>query len=149
MMAKRVFILSPPTKAVEGEAAVETMLLQLFAKPPQVTFENVPAKRDAVRLLRVLNTTNAEQVVTLSVPHGKGFTADTEAFKLLPGQSQMVTFTWKPDEKDTAARVAVSVSTDKGIKSRIVLLGTVRQEARPRINKASALEVICQHPPKR
>lgn len=88
-----------------------------------------------MRLLRVLNTTNAEQVVTLSVPRGKGFTADTEAFKVLSGQSQMVTFTWKPDEKDTAARVAVLVSTDKGIKSRLVLLGTVRQEARPRINK--------------
>lgn len=138
MMAKQVLTFSPPTKAAEGEAAVETLLLQPFAKPPQVTFENVPANRDAVRQLRVLNTTNVEQLVTLGVPQGKGFTADTEVFKVLPGQSQMVTFTWKPDEKDTAARVAVSVSTDKGVRSRFVLLGTVRQEARPRINKKGA-----------
>ncbi|XP_075725312.1 uncharacterized protein LOC119179212 isoform X1 [Rhipicephalus microplus] len=135
MMAKQVLTFSPPTKPVEGEAVVETLLLQPFAKPPQVTFENVVANRDAVRQLRILNTTSAEQRVMLGVPRGKGFTSDTETFTVRPGQSQMVTFTWKPDEKATAARVAVSVSTDKGVRSQFVLLGTVRQEVHLRINK--------------
>ncbi|XP_065312088.1 uncharacterized protein [Dermacentor albipictus] len=132
-MARQVLTFSPPTKQVESEAAaVEVLLLQPFAKPPQVTFENVAARREAVRQLLILNTTNTEQLVTLSVPRDKGFSADADIFKLAPGQQQRVTFVWKPDGKEPATRVGVSVSTDKGYRGRLILLGTLRQETLPR-----------------
>ncbi|XP_050032918.1 uncharacterized protein [Dermacentor andersoni] len=132
-MARQVLTFSPPTKQVESEAAaVEVLLLQPFAKPPQVTFENVAARREAVRQLLILNTTNTEQLVTLSVPRDKGFSADADIFKLAPGQQQRVTFVWKPDGNEPATRVGVSVSTDKGYRGRLILLGTLRQETLPR-----------------
>ncbi|XP_037571464.1 uncharacterized protein LOC119453491 isoform X1 [Dermacentor silvarum] len=142
MAKQQVLTFSPPTKEVESEAVVEVLLLQPFAKPPQVTFENVAAKREAVRQLRIMNTTNTDQLVTLSVPRDKGFSADADVFKVAPGQQQLVTFVWKPDGTETATRVGVSVSTDKGYKGRLVLLGTLRQEARPRKKQVPRSSVL-------
>ncbi|KAL3184062.1 hypothetical protein MRX96_006173 [Rhipicephalus microplus] len=135
MMAKHMLTFSPPLKPVEGEALVETLLLPPFAKPPQVTFANVVANREGVCHLSILNANNAEQLLVLGVARGEGFATDTEAFKVLSGQLTMVTFAGKPDGKDTAARVAVLVSTDKKVRSQSVLLRAVRQEAQVRINK--------------
>ncbi|KAL1423986.1 hypothetical protein MTO96_020585 [Rhipicephalus appendiculatus] len=65
---------SPPTKVVEGEASVDTLLLQPFVGLPQVTFENVAAKHEAPRLLRVRNMANTEQASRQGVPRDKDFT---------------------------------------------------------------------------
>lgn len=132
-MAGKLLVFSPPSKVVEGRAAeVPVLLLQPFGKPPQVTFEQIPVGREAVRQLKVLNTSNTDHIVTLGdTLRAKGFRADPEVFKLLPGQSQLVSLFWKPDGNEPSSRLAVPVSTDKGYKGRFVLLGTVREEPKP------------------
>ncbi|XP_077500529.1 uncharacterized protein LOC144111243 [Amblyomma americanum] len=138
-MAGKLLTFSPPSKVpskvVEGravDAEVPILLLQPFSKSPQVTFEQIPVGQEAVRQLKVSNPSNTDHMVTLSdTLRSKGFRADPEVFKLLPGQSQLVSFFWKPNGNETSSRLAVPISTDKGYKGRFVLLGTVREEPKP------------------
>lgn len=128
-MANKLLTFSPPAKAAEPAVEEAVLLLQPFSEAPQINFERVPVGREAVRQLRVINPSQSEHMVTLSgALSQKGFSVDAQVFKVLPGQHHLVTFAWKPDGKEAASRVALTVTSDKGFKGRCVLLGTVKSQ---------------------
>lgn len=132
-MANKLLTFSPPAKAAEPKVEVAVLLLQPFSEAPQISFEQVAVGCEAVRQLRVINTSRSEHLVTLTGGLSqKGFTVDAEVFKVLPGQQHLVTFVWTPDGKEAASRVALTVTSDKGFKGRCVLLGTVKSQPPPK-----------------
>lgn len=132
-MANKLLTFSPPAKAAEAKVEVAVLLLQPFSEAPQISFERVAVGCEAVRQLRVINTSRSEHLVTLTGGLSqKGFTVDAEVFKVLPGQQHLVTFVWIPDGKEAASRVALTVTSDKGFKGRCVLLGTVKSQPPPK-----------------
>lgn len=133
MAAGRVLVFSPPKKPGEPKVEVAVLQLQPFADAPQISFEEVPRGREAVRQLRVVNPAASEHVVTLRGALGqKGFAADRETFTVPPRGEQTVSFSWRPDGKDQASRAVLTVTSDKGFRGRCVLLGTVKpQPAKP------------------
>lgn len=124
---EKVLVFSPPRKPEEPRVEVAVLRLQPFSDAPQVSFEEVPVGREAVRQLRVLNPTSSEHVVRLCGPLGqRGFSADRETFAVPPSEERTVSFTWKPDGKDRSSRAVLTVTSDGGFRGRCVLLGTVK-----------------------
>lgn len=137
-MANKLLTFSPPAKAAEPAVEEAVLLLQPFSEAPQINFERVPVGREAVRQLRVINPSQSEHMVTLSgALSQKGFSVDAQVFKVLPGQHHLVTFAWKPDGKEAASRVALTVTSHKGFKGRCVLLGTVKSQPPKPVRRVS------------
>ncbi|CAN8016564.1 unnamed protein product, partial [Ixodes persulcatus] len=125
-------VFSPPSKqpnvAKTSTSKVEVLLLQPFARAPQLCFEDVPVGAEASRYVRVRNVLDTASTVFIErVPRDKGFAVDPKVFRLAPGTEQLVNFLWKPADDGASCRSTVSVRSDHGYKGMLVLLATVKK----------------------
>ncbi|CAN7987837.1 unnamed protein product [Ixodes pacificus] len=125
-------VFSPPSKqpnvAKTSTSNVEVLLLQPFARAPQLCFEDVPVGAEASRYVRVRNVLDTASMVFIErVPRDKGFAVDPEVFRLTPGTEQLVNFLWKPADDGASCRSTVIVRSDQGYKGMLVLLATVKK----------------------
>lgn len=125
-------VFSPPSKqpnvAKASTSNVEVLLLQPFARTPQLCFEDVPVGAEASRYVKVRNVLDTASTVFIErVPRDKGFAVDPEVFRLTPGTEQLVNFLWKPADDGASCRSTVSVRSSQGYKGMLVLLATVKK----------------------
>ncbi|EEC04097.1 ASPM protein, putative [Ixodes scapularis] len=125
-------VFSPPSKqpnvAKASTSNVEVLLLQPFARTPQLCFEDVPVGAEASRFVKVRNVLDTASTVFIErVPRDKGFAVDPEVFRLTPGTEQLVNFLWKPADDGASCRSTVSVRSSQGYKGMLVLLATVKK----------------------